>query len=173
MTDASEHDHGGHGHGLPTAVDVEAEAARGLRGLGALLLVVGALSLSGGLWLLLRTPGLEAPGPVGLAVAALGEGDPSTALQHAERAAREAPDDAGAWLARGRALRALGRDAEARESLERACALAPQRWEVHVELARACLALGDVQRARMAWGAARAAAPDEPGVLELEAELGG
>jgi Flp pilus assembly protein TadD len=117
----------------------------------------------------LRTPPSSA---YDLAVAALERGDVEAALQRAAQATEETPEDAGAWRVQGQALLALERLEEARACLERACGLAPDRWEAQVELARACLALEDHGGAHAAWETARGLAPDEPAVRALGAALG-
>ena len=58
-----------------------------------------------------------------LAERALESGDGTTALELAERAIAVGSQSVTAWLARGDAMLLLGRDADARESFERAVAL--------------------------------------------------
>jgi tetratricopeptide (TPR) repeat protein len=145
-----------HDHGA-TGVDVAGEIERPARSLGATFLIVGALLLSGGLWLLSRS---RSAAPIEPDLPAL------------EEAARQKPLDAEVQGALARALLAAGRTHEARARFERLCALVPDMWQPRLELAHACLELGDRTAARAALDAALALAPEEPALREFETRLG-
>lgn len=115
----------GHDHGA-SAVDVEGELSAPLRGLGLTLVVLGALALSGGLWLVARSRAISAPqARVEAALESLAHVPPG---ELAARAAAGASDAAGWWWA-GEFARRAGDAAAARAHFERSAVLAPEREE--------------------------------------------
>jgi tetratricopeptide (TPR) repeat protein len=86
-----------------------------------------------------------------LALLLLDLGDAPAALAEAEMAVRDAPDDADAQLARGRALLELGRAAEAVAALRSARSLAAARADIANALGRALHLAGDAGAAVAAF----------------------
>lgn len=148
----------GHDHGA-SAVDVEGELRAPLRTLGLVLLVLGALALSGGLWLVSRSRTLAAPKE--RVRAALEHLAHLPAGELSSRAAQRAAEgDAAAWWWAGELARRADDAAAARERFERAAGLAPEREEPRESL-----------RALEGAAASTAAWVDEAGASALEALL--
>ncbi|MEZ6186692.1 MAG: protein kinase [Planctomycetota bacterium] len=89
------------------------------------------------------------------AASLLGVGRAEEALEAYGRALRAAPEDAGLWIARAKALQALGRLEPALVDAERACAL-DSSWESQALRGRLLLALGRSAEAEAALRAAMA-----------------
>jgi cytochrome c-type biogenesis protein CcmH/NrfG len=148
----------GHDHGA-SAVDVEGELRAPLRRLGLVLLVLGALALSGGLWLVSRSRTQAGPQARVEAALELLAGLPADELA-ARAAQRAAQGDAAAWWWAGELARRAGLAESARERFARAAQLAPERAEPH-----------DALRALERGGAPERDWVDEAGARALEALL--
>ncbi|WP_343741878.1 tetratricopeptide repeat protein [Herbaspirillum huttiense] len=79
------------------------------------------------------------------------EGDPATAVQYFDAAARHQPGLSQAHFHLGTSLSALGRHAEAVAALRQAVALAPQAMEAVLNLGSALRELGELSAAREAF----------------------
>ncbi|HVS19804.1 MAG TPA: hypothetical protein VMT18_14460 [Planctomycetota bacterium] len=128
-----------HDHGA-AAVDVEGELRGSLRRVGLVLLVLGALALSGGLWFLSRSRALATPeARVQAVLEALGEHPADLVALRAAELAAELSEGAAAWWWAGELAHRAGDGPAARRGFERAAELAPRRDEPR----RALQALAD------------------------------
>jgi tetratricopeptide (TPR) repeat protein len=95
----------------------------------------------------------------------------SLALPEAERALASSPDDYDALVAKGRALRLMGKSSDAKSAFQSAINASSSRYEAYQYLAEVLTGLGKSAEAAQALKKATAAAPDEPEPFLWLAEL--
>lgn len=101
----------------------------------------------------------------------LEDGQPERALEVAEQAACELKHDPAPHGLAAKALRRLGRTAEAQAAIDRALAIEPEAGDAHALAAAIALDRGDVPQARESIEKAHELAPGDAFVLVVAAEV--